>query len=110
MENNNYYEPTIKTARDNKQFKEDLLNVCGNFAKMSLDCIEKQNNELEQLQNEQQQLISFLENKIEECDRYLKTFEGKEQGDYSVHYYYAERDKKDFQEVLDFVNGDGKDE
>ena len=47
MENNNYYEPTIKTARDNKQFKEDLLNVCNNFAKTSLDCIEKQNNELE---------------------------------------------------------------
>ena len=59
---------------------------------------------------EKQQLISFLEDKIKECNRNLKTFEGKEQGDYSVYYYYAERDKKAFQEVLDFINKGGKNE
>ena len=70
-----YYEPTGGTARDEKHFKEDLLNVCGNFAKTSLDCIEKQNNELEHLQNEKQQLISWLEDKIKEYKQILSLYE-----------------------------------
>ncbi len=105
MENNNYYEPTIKTARDNKQFKEDLLNVCGNFAKMSLDCIEKQNNELEQLQNEQQQLISFLEDKIYRQELLLNDWKMD-----TYNYNYQKGIQFAYQEVLDFVNKGGKDE
>ena len=30
---------------------EDLLNVFGSFSEVSLDCIEKQTEEIEQLQN-----------------------------------------------------------
>ena len=102
MENNDYYEPTIKTSRKNKKFKEDLLNVCSNFAKVSLDCIEKQNNELELLQQEKHQLISFLEDKIKECDKEIEDFLDRE-------YYCIALDKKEaFQEVLDFINKGGK--
>ena len=35
---------------------EDLLNVFGSFSEVSLDCIEKQNEEIEQLEKENQQL------------------------------------------------------
>ena len=47
MENNDYYEPTIKTSRNDKQFQKDVLNVTGNIVKTSLNCIKKQHNELE---------------------------------------------------------------
>ena len=35
---------------------EDLLNVMGSFSDTALDCIEKQNEEIEQLQQENQSL------------------------------------------------------
>ena len=57
---------------NNEQFKEDLLNVCGNFAKTSLDCIEKQNNELEQLKNKNKEISNFSnEQLLEELSKRL---------------------------------------
>lgn len=72
MENNDCYEPRNKKSREDKQFRENLLNVCGNFAKTSLDCIEKQNNELEQLQQENQKLRNQLEEKDKVIDEINK--------------------------------------
>ena len=103
MENNDYYESIIKTTRNDKQFKEDLLNVCGNFAKTSLDCIEKQHSELEQLQQEKQQLIYFLEDKIKEYDELMRIFE-KNGNNNELEFYK----KETYQEILDFVNKGGK--
>lgn len=37
--------------------KEDLLNVFGSYTEVTLDCIEKQNEKIEQLQQENQELI-----------------------------------------------------
>lgn len=44
---------------------EDLLNVMGSFSDTALDCIEKQNEEIEQLQQENQSLKDSIENAIE---------------------------------------------
>ena len=96
MENNDYYEPKIKTSR--KSLIHDELGikigeeVITSYKICTDDCISKT------------KLISFLKDRIKECERYLKTFEGKEQGDYPVYYYYAERDRKAYQEILYFVN------
>lgn len=40
---------------------EDLLNVFGSFAEVSLDCIEKQNEEIEQLEKRIENAIDRLE-------------------------------------------------
>lgn len=45
---------------------EDLLNVMGSFSDTALDCIEKQNEEIEQLQQENQSLKDKIEKAIEE--------------------------------------------
>ena len=44
---------------------EDLLNVMGSFSETALDCIEKQNEEIEQLQQENSQLKMRIEKVIE---------------------------------------------
>ena len=99
MENNDYYEPTIKTSRNDKQFQKDVLNVTGNIVKTSLNCIEKQHNELEKLEKEKQQLISFLEDKIKESNSNIKSYRKK-----ALIFKYLVGKKKSYQEVLDFVN------
>lgn len=102
MENNDYFESTIKTTREDKQFKKDLLNVFGNFFNTSLDCIEKQNTELERLEKEKQKFISFLEEKIKEIEEKIK--ENLDRTDYLEYL----NKKIAFQEALDFVNKEGK--
>lgn len=44
---------------------EDLLNVMGSFSKISLDCLEKQNEEIEQLEKENKQLKDRINKAIE---------------------------------------------
>ena len=72
---------------------------------------------LASLENEKQQLISFLENKIKECDEIIKKAESDFQ-ELKVT-LFASKNMKDlikqcnfskqlFQEVLDFVNKGGK--
>lgn len=39
---------------------EDLLNVMGSFSEISLDCLEKQNEEIEQLEKENKELMQRL--------------------------------------------------
>ena len=98
-ENNDYYEPTIKTSRNDKQFQKDVLNVTGNIVKTSLNCIEKQHNELEKLEKDKQQLITFLEDKIKnykELEKNLKNDKLVEKAEISgcIGAY---------EEILDFV-------
>ena len=104
MEINDYYEPTIKTTRNDKQFQKDVLNVTGNIVKTSLNCIEKQHNELEKLENEKPQLISFLEDKIK------KTGSGIHNRALDFNYGLRQGKIEAFGEVLDFVNKGGKNE
>ena len=44
---------------------EDLLNVMGRFSEVSLDCIEKQNEEIEQLKDRITKAIEYLENDLQ---------------------------------------------
>ena len=44
---------------------EDLLNVMGSFSEISLDCLEKQNEEIEQLEKENQELKDRINKAIE---------------------------------------------
>ena len=50
---------------------EDLLNVMGSFSDTALDCIEKQNEEIEQLQQENQSLKDRIEKATNLIDKYL---------------------------------------
>jgi cell division protein FtsB len=43
------------------EFEKDLANVMGSFIETGLDCVEKQNQEIEQLQQENQQLKEVIE-------------------------------------------------
>ena len=44
---------------------KDILNVMGSFSETALDCIEKQNKEIEQLQNNWKELKKCLEEEIQ---------------------------------------------
>ena len=50
---------------------ENLLNVMGSFSETALDCIEKQNEEIEDLKRENAQ----LKNKIEKAVEYIKNID-----------------------------------
>ena len=41
-------------------FEQDLANVVGAFMEINLDCVEKQNQEIEQLQQEKRQLKEII--------------------------------------------------
>ncbi len=84
MENNDYYEPTIKINGIN----EPKVEI--NFD----NYIEKQ------------QLISFLADKIKECNKSIGTDLLKTNATHSNKIVEVSV----YQEVLDFVNKDGKDE
>ena len=43
------------------EFEQGLANIMGNFIETELDCVEKQNQEIEQLQQENQQLKEVIE-------------------------------------------------
>ena len=87
---NDYYEPTIKTSRTTTR-NENYYQL--DYA-----------NELTKLNVEKQQLISFLEDKIKECDNiiYKSNYDGVIKN--------AIITKSAYQEILNFVNKGGKDE
>ena len=96
MENNDYYEPTIKTAR----------TTTSNTNYYQLDYA----NELTKLNVEKQRLISFLEEKIkgyndeiQHCREVKKEYPKVKE---DIRDFYIERDI--YQEVLDFFNKGGK--
>ncbi len=68
-------------------FEKDLANVMGKFMEVNLDCVEKQNQEIEQLQNNWNELKKWLE-KCEyiphtyciTCKSVLKKMQELEQG------------------------------
>ena len=82
MENDYYYEPKIKTARNKNYYKVDYAN------------------EVTKLNVEKQQLITWLEDKIKELEEKIKGLNYNE-----IEYYDAVRIDI-YQEVLDFVRGD----
>ncbi len=92
-ENGEYYQPTIKTARNDNSKVEYDINIYGNL--MIIDN-EKQNIKvvevpsIKKLFDEKQQLISFLKNKIKE---------------YKLCFPEV---VKALQEVIDFINKGGK--
>lgn len=59
------------------EFEKDLANVMGSFIQTELDCVEKQNQEIERLQQENNQLkevideITKLVNDYEECEKII---------------------------------------
>ena len=100
MENNDYYEPTIRTSREKKEahLYYSLTSSKESWRKETL-----------QLRKEKQQLISFLEDKIKLCDKDIKEFSKK----YNVYFDIIRITKaklKTYRQVLDFVNKGGKDE
>lgn len=52
-------------------FEKDLANVMGNFIEVNLDCVEKQNQEIEQLQNNWNELKGLIDERIEDCRYFL---------------------------------------
>ena len=84
MENNNYYEPTIKTARKEKYPKRMFFE--------------------EQEYIPKQSIISFLENKIKVHEDIIKSDKDK------ITIYVLEALNIELKEVLDFVNKGGKNE
>ncbi|WP_298061713.1 hypothetical protein [uncultured Rikenella sp.] len=94
MENNDYYEPTIKTSRVDEITKEQALKL--------LDTITKDRNNLK---NEKQQLISFLKSEIATKNEILD----KKQK-YDNNYYIICGERSECHRILDFVNKGGKDE
>ena len=104
MKNNDYYEPTIKTSRLETDAKiEQIYKRTEQYGRMQFV------KEIDKLQCEKQQLISWLEDKIKEYEGHKK-------------YLYEKQNTKlveksriigcigVYKEVLDFVNKVGKDE
>jgi hypothetical protein len=54
------------------EFEKDLANVMGSFMEINLDCVEKQNQEIEKLQNNWNELKEYCLNEQipEEYDEY----------------------------------------
>ena len=50
---------------------ENLLNVMGSFSETALDCIEKQNEEIEDLKRENAQLKNKIEKATNFVDKYM---------------------------------------
>ena len=96
-ESNYYYEPTIKTARNENNLddidKKDLDKITAYICNFDNRYINKQ------------QLISFLEERIKQNEKRLEQFCYKEPG-----YSYCEGIDDVLEEVLDFVTKGGKDE
>ena len=92
MENNDYYEPTIRTSREKKEahLYYNLTSSKESWRKETL-----------QLRKEKQQLISFLEDKIKNLENVRRTLK--------ISIRECEIEIKAFQEILDFVRG-GKNE
>ena len=98
-ENNDYYEPTIKTIRKpfihaetGAKIGEEIITT---YKICTDDCISKK------------QLISFLEDKIKECEQYISLYN---KGFMSVDVERIIYKKKTYKEVLNFINKGGKDE
>ena len=113
MENNDYYEPTIRTSREKKEahLYYNLTSSKESWRKETL-----------QLRKEKQQLISFLEDKIKKCDVIMqmsidslndkfadKKDEENVRRTLKITIRECEIEIKAFQEILDFVRG-GKNE
>ena len=91
IENKPYYEPTLETIE--KLTPNDLIEMLNpELVKLN-----------KQYENEKEQLIKFLENKIKEIKK-----ENKTNGLINEIYFYNETKIDTFQEVLDFVNKGGK--
>ena len=92
IENKPYYEPTLETIE--KLTPNDLIEML-NPELIKLN---------KQYENEKQQLIKFLEDKIKESEEKIKGL------NYNEIEYYDEVKIDIYQEVLDFVNIGDKDE
>lgn len=107
MENNDYYESTIKTTRNERY---DLLRYAYEDLK-SMDNVKiekmKRDSKILKLQQEKQQLISFLEDKIKNITNYAVSFGLFIDKDIS---HEIDIKKHIYQEVLDFINKGVKDE
>lgn len=60
-------------------------------------------NECEQKKQNQENLIKYIEEKIKSAQKYIQSQSYKPQGDLSVYYYYAERDKKTYKDLLERI-------
>ena len=86
----------------------EILTGGRSIAKQKFFELEQKNIEL---QNEKQQLIKFLEDKIKECmDKKEAFIEGLDNWDLEIDIMKVLNQRKVYQEVLDFVNKGGKDE
>ena len=60
------------------EFEKDLANVMGSFMEINLDCVEKQNQEIEQLQQERDKYKEVIEEAKEYVNNHIhqETFTG----------------------------------
>jgi len=76
---------------------EDLLNVMGRFSEVSLDCIEKQNEEIEQLQQRITRAIEYIKtNYVYDEDK--------------NEFYNADYFQDDLFDLLEILKGDNKED
>ena len=60
-------------------FEQGLANIMGSFMEVNLDCVEKQNQEIEQLQQENTQLKEVIEEVREYAKSHFKTMVADEE-------------------------------
>ena len=86
---------------DKNEFEEPMIYSSNDEDEVRCKVKEEIVNDIKYLQNEKQQLISFLEDKIKECK--------EKYGNYVYDDYSVEKATYDtYQEVLDFVKKGGK--
>lgn len=57
------FKEEIKEVCHISEFEKDVLDVMGSFMEINLDCVEKQNSEIDRLQNNWNELKKWLEEK-----------------------------------------------
>ena len=83
------------------EFEKDLANVIGSFMEVNLDCVEKQNQEIEQLQQER----DLYKEVIEEVREYINTNTKEEYENIEVDEHFG-----NLLQILDKAKGDNKHE
>ena len=81
-------------------FEQGLANIMGSFMEVNLDCVEKQNQEIEQLQQENKQLKEV----IEEVREYIKAHIEPEYRNGRDNEFYLELNQKELNELLQILD------
>ena len=88
------------------EFEKGLANVMGSFMEVNLDCVEKQNQEIEQLQQENKQLKTTnesLTSLVNSCQKEIRKYKEviEEVREVINTYKYVENDDGMYEPILD---------